>query len=70
MSKINATSALLAFIWMITSLVIVMIFFEKWFKTYSPILFIIPAGMLLIHFIFENILKYDYFDKEYKNDEK
>ncbi|MCG1010739.1 hypothetical protein J4760_11985 [Salinicoccus sp. ID82-1] len=70
MSKINATSALLAFIWMITSLIIVMIFFEDWFETYSPILFIIPAGMFLIHFIFEYILKYDYFDKEYENDEK
>ncbi|MFC3418712.1 hypothetical protein ACFOLA_04380 [Salinicoccus hispanicus] len=70
MSKINGTAALVGFAWLIFCSILLMTVFEEWYHRSHFVLLIIPLGMFFINYLFEYILKYDYFDRDYERDEK
>lgn len=68
MREINKTSLLLGLLWVVLSYILIRTVLMDWLYTMPtaviPIIILLPV--LLIKIFFDNILKYDYFNKDYK----
>lgn len=68
MREINKTSLLLGLLWVVLSYILIRTVLMDWLYTMPtaviPIIILLPV--LLIKILFDNILKYDYFNKDYK----
>lgn len=68
MPEINKTSLILGLIWVGGSYVLIRTVLIDWLYTMPiaviPIILLLPV--LLIKILFDHILKYDYFNKDYK----
>ncbi|GAB3058990.1 hypothetical protein ACFOU0_04580 [Salinicoccus sesuvii] len=72
MREINKTSILLGLIWVIISFTLIRTVLYEWISSvnlvFIPLIIILPV--LLIRILFDNILKYDFFNKSYKQRRK
>ncbi|MCG1010738.1 hypothetical protein J4760_11980 [Salinicoccus sp. ID82-1] len=68
MRELNKTSMLLGLLWVVISFTLVRTVLEEWLYTVSPavIPLIIITPVILIRILFDYILKYDFFNKDYK----
>ncbi|WP_342387560.1 hypothetical protein [Salinicoccus bachuensis] len=68
----NATSILVGFVWIIVSYILLHTIFLDWTQSMPTVLpvILIAGGTVAIKLIFDCIMKYDYFNKDYKKDEK
>ena len=68
MRKLNRTSLLLGIIWAVGSYIVVRTLLMEWLYTMPvvTVTIIILGPVMLIKALFENILKYDFFNKDYK----
>ncbi|KIH70839.1 hypothetical protein [Salinicoccus roseus] len=72
MPELNKTSLLLGLVWVVLSFIIVRTLLMEWLYTMPvvTIAIIIIGPAMLIKALFENILKYDFFNKDYKKGKK
>ncbi|WP_342387559.1 hypothetical protein [Salinicoccus bachuensis] len=72
MPEMNKTSLLLGLIWVVLSFIAVRTFFMEWFQTMPvvAVAIIILGPVFLIRAVFNDILKYDFFNKDYKKGKK
>ncbi|MFC3418713.1 hypothetical protein ACFOLA_04385 [Salinicoccus hispanicus] len=72
MPQLNKTSLLLGLVWVIVSFTLAQTVLEEWLFSMNLIVIplIIVAPVLLIRILFDYILKYDFFNKNYKKDRK
>lgn len=72
MRELNRTSLLLGIIWAVGSYIVVRTLLMEWLYTMPvvTVTIIILGPVMLIKALFENILKYDFFNKDYKKGEK
>jgi CDP-diglyceride synthetase len=68
MLELNKTSLLLGLAWVVLSFIAVRTLLMEWLQTMPvvTIAIIIIGPAMLIKALFENILKYDFFNKDYK----
>ncbi len=68
MDRINKTSLILGIVWVVVSFILVTQIFSDWF--YAGPVWVIPltiiGGVIVIRILFDFILKYDFFNKNYK----
>lgn len=68
MNRINKTSLILGGVWVVVSYILVTQVLSEWF--YAQPIWVIPltiiGGVIIIRILFDLILKYDFFNKEYK----
>lgn len=72
MRELNKTSLLLGLIWVVVSYIIIRTLLMEWLQT-MPIVtvaIIILAPVFLIRAVFNDILKYDFFNRDYKKGKK
>ncbi|GAB3058985.1 hypothetical protein ACFOU0_04575 [Salinicoccus sesuvii] len=69
--EMNKTSWLFELTWMLTSLTLIFTRFEEWFNGGNSIfiLFVVVIPVYLIRYVFNQVLKYDFFNKAYKKNE-
>ncbi|MCC4723290.1 hypothetical protein ACBR55_10395 [Salinicoccus roseus] len=72
MPELNKTSLLLGLVWVVLSFIAVRTLLMEWLQTMPvvTIAIIIIGPAMLIKALFENILKYDFFNKDYKKGKK
>jgi peptidoglycan biosynthesis protein MviN/MurJ (putative lipid II flippase) len=72
MERINKTSLILGIVWVVGSYLLVTQVFSDWF--YARPIWVIPVtiigGVVIIRILFDMILKYDFFNKDYKKQER
>lgn len=72
MPELNKTSLLLGLVWVVLSFIAVRTLLMEWLQTMPvvTIAIIIIGPAMLIKALFENILKYDFFNEDYKKGKK
>lgn len=72
MDRINKTSLILGVVWVIGSYMLITQVLSEWF--YDQSVWLIPltiiGGVIIIRILFDVILKYDFFNKDYKKQER
>ncbi|MCD2137628.1 MULTISPECIES: hypothetical protein [Salinicoccus] len=72
MDRINKTSLILGVVWVVVSYLMVTQLLSEWF--YARPVWLIPltiiGGVIVIRILFDYILKYDFFNKNYKKRER